>query len=379
MIPFARISKYGNIAPDRPTLSRVQSSNNATFLLLSDGRLYNRGTYTNGNLGNSTSSITGDWLLTNSNVSQMWYYVLSCLVKKNDGTWWCTGNRQYLIGSSAQTNVWYDCTSLMSTIDNAGSSIKKLLYSNDKMFCLLNDGRIISSGLNPVGVHGTGNTTAITSPTFNSAYNSLGTWVDITFNGASFYALRDDGVLYGSGNSSVGQLVGTTSSSVPKLLTTDVLHICAGNSSLTISKSDGIYVLGSQFQGQIGDGVATSDTAAVGRTAFYKLTTPAGLDATDINTGNYMTLIRKSDGTYMCTGNCIKGSVGSNSSFSVYNQSLNVPAHTIPWCIGNNQSYIIGSDGILYGTGAYSSTYDPLPGYTTAQYTFVPLSLRGIE
>ena len=382
MIPFARMIQYGNVKPVYTDILKVQSSSNMTALLMSNGYVYVRGTNSAGSLGNGTSNtaVTGDWYLTITNANKMWIGFQNILVYTNDGKWMSTGNIQYLSGTSSGSNVWRDVSSYFTAINPV--SVKQVQIGTDTMFMLLDTGQIYSSGANTYGVQGRGNTTAVNGLTLTTSTYGSNTWSEIAYNQGTFYALRTDGQVWGSGRADVGQCGATSSTGVlsPRFLSANHTHVQAGSMSGFASRTDGLYAIGSQFWGQLGDGTVSSNVGTVGKTVFTNVR--SGL-VDHIWSNSYMTTILSGSKLYS-TGNINRGSLNSSTNIGVFTEQLNVPIFDESkiadlYTIGASTAYIVDVNGDLWGTGIYSASNDLLPGHTTNQMTYVKLDMSGID
>lgn len=383
MIPLARMLKYGYVRPVRKDIVKVGTVGNAVVLLMDNGNVYVRGQNSNGSLGVgvASSNITGDWYLTTTNATKMWTGSGNILIYTNDGKWMSTGNIQYLSGASSGSNVWRDVTSYFAGL--IPSTILDLKLGNDTLFVLTTSGQIYSSGANTYGVQGRGNTTAVNGLTLAiSTYGSY-TWTAIGYENGTFYALRTDGQVWGSGRADLGQCGATSSTGVlsPRFLTANCTLLSAGTISGYVAKADGVYSIGSQFWGQLGDGTVGSNTGAVGKTVFTNVYNPTNL--TYITSAGYMTTLC-ANGELYSTGALNRGSVGSTSQVGSFRLQEQVPTFNPSkvkelYCIGSTNAYLVDVNGDLYGTGTYSATTDLLPGYTSNQLYYVALNMNGVD
>lgn len=375
MLPFPRISTYGNTIPTINDLKSMATNDDSIFILTNGGNLYARGNNSNGKLGTgNTTAITTAWTLTNTNVSSVWANAETTLIRKLDGSWWITGLQRIFNNAASTGGVWTDISSAFSAITN---TVSKVTLSTSNVGVIDSAGQLFTSGFNTAGQLGTGNTTNASVLTLRS---DVGTVLDAQFTPQSsntFYVLKSDGTLIGAGASAVGQLLQTTDSTTFKTLTTGVTSIRAGNLCFFCVKSDGTYVGGSQFNGQLGDGVNGSAIGTVGRTTLFKLTTVGA--ATEIYSRSYYTHLLYNGVWYVCGSNGFKAGAGSNLAQS--GNFTSISSAIVPtlksgteWLHGTNNSYILSSDLKLYGCGTYASGTNLIPNFTTSQSTLVQLN-----
>lgn len=385
MIPLARMLKYGSIAPVQVTIKKILFSGNGALLLMSDGNLYVRGQNAAATFGDGSAAntiYTGDWRLSTTNVKDVWTSGGASLCIKNDNTVLSSGAIRALTGSMhLSTQIWTDRTSYFVNAGCNVANIKDMAYGAFDCFIVMNDGSTYSGGLNVSGQHGDGNLTG-RAFALNPNYTNIKK-VSMTDSSSSgtFWALSNDGTLYGAGTSSKGELL-TTGTSFPtkRTLTTGVIDFCGFQTYCVLcTKSDGIYVWGSQFNAQLGDGVNGTNIDTQFRSTIYKL--PGFSTAPDYLYNAVFTTFIRHNGSWYSAGVANKGGTGStgvNTTFTVV-QSNNISS-VAGVAIGTGNTYFAGVDARqLYGTGQYSATIDLLPGYTASQTLFVLLNNAGIS
>lgn len=382
MIPFARIVKYGNNIVPLPRIKKILAAANWCMILYETGDLYVRGQNSGQTFGDGSAQntiYTGDWRLSTTGIKDVWSGAGTTFCTTMDNRVLSSGAIRGLTGGTASsTNIFTDRSSTFISAGLQPSDIIDMSVGPYDIFVLTATGAVYSGGTNFSGQHGVGNTTARVFG-LNTNFVNVKKISSSTGQGGTCWYLDTSGNFYAAGDGSVGQILGTASSSVPKLISTGVIDYTASTNCFFITKSDGLYCAGSQFNGQLGDGVMSSNIGNVGRTSLYKLTqftSPPSYIRNDL----YMTVVRYND-TWYVTGNITKSGAGSNSMSSVFvvNNTEIPDTNSTKWVCGGNNSYVVSGSGALYGTGTYSATTDLLPGYTTAQYTFVPLSTSGIQ
>ena len=366
MIPLARMLKYGNEVQPAAKIISVKTLQYNVFILLDDGRLYGRGRNQNYQLGTgaNTPTIVEEWTLCLSNVREFWCTgaVSGILALKNDGTWWSTGAQNYR-GITTTHQVWTDVSSAFGAI---GTSYKKLVIGMYVTLVLTNSGELYKMGYNVNGEVFTGDTTTrVTALTLTPEVNVID--IGATMDTSSF-VLYADGILKGAGyRAAWGTL--TTFATALENISTGVLKINSENSyrAVYILKSDGIYVGGSQFMGQLGDGVNGSNTANKAVTKIAVASNPGQVDY--IGSSNYAVHMRSTAGTWYFAGR--DGRQAGNG----FTSSAAITTYTALPNIGINSTemshtYLITFavvDGVLYGSGLGSLTsgLGTIPYYET--------------
>ncbi len=183
--------------------------------------------------------------------------------------------------------------------------------------------------------------------------------VAVAAGAAHTLVLDDNGSVYGTGSSAVGQLTGLTNQNALAPLTLpDGIHataIAAGNHfSLVLASNGTVYGTGSNESGQL--------TGTGNRSSLTRLNgLPSGVLATAIAAGQSHSLVLGTNGIVYGTGNNHFGQltdineIGGNRQAltPLENQPHGVPAIAI--AAGSNHSLVVGSNGEVYGTGDNAS------------------------
>lgn len=383
MIPFARMIKYGQVIQPLPGVKKILAASSWCMVLYENGDLYARGRNAGSTFGDGSASntdVTGDWKLIQSSVKNVWSSLGTTFCTTMDNRVLSSGAIRGLTGGTANsTQIFTDRTSIFTGAGLAVQDIVDMSVGPYDVYALTVSGTVYSGGTNVSGQHGTGNTTA-RAFALNTNFVNVKKISSYGAQDGTFWYLDTSNTLYGTGNGSVGQLLSVSGTvSTKRVLSTDVIDYSANINCFFIIKSDGLYCAGSQFNGQLGDGVNSSNIGNVGKTALFKITQFTSAPSYVYN-NTYMTVVRYNDTWYVC-GNVAKSGYGQNNSSATFVvNSTTVPKVSDPkWAIGNNNSYVISEFGVLHGTGTYSAATDLLPGYSIAQYTFVPLSTAGIQ
>lgn len=373
MIPFARMIQYGNDIPRAAKIRSVKTLQYNVFILLDDGRLYGRGRNLNYQLGTgvNTPTIVEEWTLCLENVKEFWCTgsVNGLLAVKYDGTWWSTGQQTYR-GLTTTYQVWTDISAIFSTVTN---TYKKIVIGSGVTLVLTNSGELYKMGYNSNGEAFTGNaTTRVTTLTLTPEVNVVD--IGATMDTSSFI-LYEDGTLKGAGASSSW----STSSSLATTLTTittGVLKINSENSynAVYLMKSDGIYVAGCQFLGQLGDGVNGSASTSRNMYKIPAATNPGEVDY--IGSSNYAVHIRSTAGAWYFAGRDGRqagNGFTASSAITTYTSLPNIGINSTEMSHTYLITFVI-VDGILYGSGLGSLT----SGLGTIPYIEVDAGKTGL-
>ena len=380
MLPFVRMFDYGNEVQPLPGIKKIVARGIYCMVLLDSGDLYIRGQNLGSTFGNGSASntiYTGDWVLSTTGIKNIW---------SNSGTTICTtfdnrvlssGSIRGLTGSTASSTTTF--TDRTTTFINAGLNPEQIVdvaLNGYDIFALASSGEVYSGGINYSGQHGSTGARAFQLNTVYTNAKKISLSPDQT---GTFWYLDTSNDFYGCGNGSVGQILGTKTVSSKKLISSDVIDFTANINCFFISKSDGLYCAGSQFNGQLGNGVKSNNIGEVGRTTLYKLPNFSTAPSYIFN-DTYLTVVLYENKWY-CTGSTGKSGAGinNNSSSFIVNNTI-IPDNSNPrYAINNDNSYVVSNSGLLYGTGIYSSSTDLLPGYSTSQYEYVLLSTKGMN
>lgn len=258
MFPFARMVQYGNTAPAAGHVIKVQGSRSNQqnlMVLASNGNLWAIGSNNSGMFGTGNTTALSVWTLIATNVKNFWTDSVSApggivLYVTNDDRWFSSGIVTPIGINASGTTVFTERTSNFSTVTYSDIKYLQLTYEN---ICIVtNSGTVYTAGLNSDGRLGNG-TTSFGTFTLRSDIGSTVQKARFSRVGSTFYVLKTDGTLSGSGTSGNGQLNGNATRSTFINLTTSVLDFWAGNLNYFVKKSDGFYACGSNQQGQNGN------------------------------------------------------------------------------------------------------------------------------
>ncbi|EPE1232408.1 hypothetical protein ACSGOQ_005679 [Escherichia coli] len=364
MLPFARMVKYGNIAPVRPEIKKLDGSQSHVGLLYSTGNMYMRGSGSNYQLGTGDASdVLDGWVHVPYEVDDFWACVFGTLIKTKDNKLYCAGlSMGGYFGASGSYVNWTEVTSLFVGINV--SQIKNIEFTSantsGSTLILMLDGSLYGFGMNSRSELGV--TNKVVSPILiDTGVSSIGAH---KLGGSSFHYIKD-GKYYRCGTS-VGRNIGISSLttftelSIPdnvismQILYDNVQLLCLGSSGYSI------YMAGSNNYG--GRGVDGSTIYST----FRKIDlTGFGVVPSEIlfeNAGNgYVNISTDSTGIYTCGGGAGVNGLGrpsnviSSSQLGLIEFSTGLyPANisrvfsqsssSVIYCIVNNELYWAGSN-----------------------------------
>lgn len=203
MIPFVRMLEYGN------NILRIKQLRygDCCYVLYSNGELYGYGLNVSGTLGQGDKVNRYDrFYLIDTNVKVFHSCDRSLVYIKKDLTIWCTGEQTSYSTSTLHNVSPTNITSYFSTIQIA--NIKKIQTAKTSIVILMNDGLVYGIGNNTSGELGTGNTNAVQSLRLISTNSA-----DISANVGNIGILDTGSNFLISGLNNYGQLgTGNTSS-----------------------------------------------------------------------------------------------------------------------------------------------------------------------
>ena len=237
----------------------LRSSGYHVVSIKSDGTLWGWGYSSFGQLGNTNMtnpipfqlSTDTDWHKTFAGVANAFFI-------KTNGTLWGIGNSELgLLGNGSTTQV-------NPTLQQIGTATnwQKISASSDMTIGIKTDGTIWGWGQNDQ--YEMGNNTCCANQLTPIQIGTANHWVDIeTSLGASIFALKNDGTLWGWGLNLAGLLADNTvmARSIPTQLNsdTDWASIHVGAAHILALKTNGtLWSWGGGEYGQTGDGLSPS-------------------------------------------------------------------------------------------------------------------------
>lgn len=379
MIPFARVLKYGNIAPE-PEVTTIKDYKIGTIhevLLSSSGDLWGIGYNTNGQLGlaDANTNSIGVWTKIHGNVRLMGVSGTYTVVVTHDNKIYFTG---YNLTATSTAFGWIEITPYMGAV--VVENIDALFCTAAMMHIKMADGSLYAYGLNSNTNSGLTQTGAIgiaTKVDLPSAVKDM----RYTFAAGTVLCQLENSSVYGWGRNANGELGqgNTTLISTPKLLAGASIAINTSYSaSAVVSGTASLVTCGNQYGGQIGNGNTTLShfnvTIYAART--YPSDTQTIRSPIDFST-SFTSAFMSPDGIYY-TGTARVPFGGANGAVTVgiYTKCSDLP---IPygdikhWCSGNiggaicstTEIYQCGNGRYIAGDGENAGRYGfrktPLP------------------
>lgn len=199
MLPFPILNHYGNKIIQRE-ITKFDASQNQISVLYSTGKLYSRGIYVQGNLGTGTTSNLTSWTLVQENVVDVALGAWNTVIRKNDGTIWCSGNGYMMNRGNTTNNSFVDITNLFGAYSNNIKEIQLGLYS---MMFLTNDNNLYGLGYNYYGELGSSAVQSYRGPTL------IATGVSKMRISSNFSGYIKNGTFYRAGYNSTTYNLGT--------------------------------------------------------------------------------------------------------------------------------------------------------------------------
>lgn len=226
------------------------------------------------------------------------------LALKNDGTLWAWGdnvNGQLGIGSNINKKIPVQVKNISNvTAIDAGRFFSLALTSS---------GTLWAWGTNVNGQLGDGTLTSRTLPVYIMS--------DVSSIGAgAFHSLviKKDGTVWAWGNNSDGQLGDGTTRTIKKspvqmIGASDVKSITGGWTHTLVVKNDGtVWVCGSDWWGELGDGIIHTDTSGNFKSTLIQLSGISG--ARSVTGGDNFTIVTLQNGSVWGCGLNSRGQLG---------------------------------------------------------------------
>lgn len=310
---------------------QVSTDSYRTAAIKIDGTLWNWGSNTSGELGDSTRTNRSSPVQTISggtNWKQVACGYYHTIAIKTDGTLWNWGRNNYgQLGDSTRT----DRSSPVQTI-SGGTNWKCVAscVNDNHAAAIKTDGTLWLWGYNAYGQLGNSNTNNVSSPIQTIAGGT--NWKQVAIGYMRTIAIKTDGTLWGWGYDSDGQLGRSIISSV----SSPVQTICGGTNWEQVScaiyhtaavKTDGsLWLWGRNTYGMLGTNSTTDRSSPI-------QTICAGTNWKHVVCGYYHTAAIKTDGTLWTWGYNLYGQLGNSDTNYVYS-----PIQTIAG--GNNWKQI---------------------------------------
>lgn len=372
MIPFARLVKYGNIAPEPSReIKKVDGGAMHYVILYENGELYGIGYNSSKQLKDCTVNLQYyEFLLLATDVKDVWCGEKSTIIYTNDGKYIFNGNYNCLGTKAKDVLSSQEGDDITAHMPAYNAILKMSIGENSTHYIHSANNRVYSRGFNGDSTVGNGSVATVAGFTNYTTY----TFKDV-FAGAYSTVLQGiDGYLYGCGNSTYGEL-GRANRSWPTIVRLDpgaqpTTPFSATYATTILHNANRTYTnAGWKLNGQLADGTVANTT----QTSFMNLSVslPAVVKyAAHIRRSQYGTnFIYCADNKFYSTGyNNANGFPDVKSYFTnlAYLNSLVVDESKLVICGGQNGWTLIFTGTELYGTGAGSSLF---PGKLDTQNT----------
>ena len=247
MIPFARIVKYGNVAPELGKIKDFQCTSDSSicnqYLLYRNGDLYGFGN-NSGVLGDGGTTERTDWTLLYSNVKDIAVGGTNTVIRTNDDKILSTGNLFEMFpnkGYSETNTSFIDITNEFSSFNI--STIKTLYMSqvNSTLFVIDENDKLFCTGSNAYYVSGKGTQTG------SSLFGEVNNGDDVRIVRSSKYTtivLKNDGTVWNCGTNTYRALgFGSNTSTRTSLSNIGV----TGATAISTCEYTSEYVMGGYF------------------------------------------------------------------------------------------------------------------------------------
>lgn len=345
------------------------------YVLSDNGNLYSISPTNEGLSGVGTT--TNSWTLISSGVDDFWAGHATLLFKTRSGQWFITG---YNFFFPRTENLPVEVTDKVTAINKP---IKKIEMGAGAIAFLYTDNTLAMAGQGP---HlGQGYNSAFPDLVYVSPPTALGiTDVAIDDNANTTWILSGDA--YGCGVGTNYQFSSTNGTGqrtsfvrIPNPVNSGILGLKAGNLCIYMrgSRTDGdevILGLGNNTGGKLAQASTVANVSTVSIITASVYTPSYGFYPL------YIGVVRRRESNIALTGQA--AGTGWGLASQNYYDFTRVPGTDPLWGEvfqrgSSLNTYILTTDNVLYGSGNAST--GKLPGYTTAQTTYVPIDLSGLE
>lgn len=371
MIPFARISKYGNKAPVPEGIKTINSFGLSHMFLTTSGDVYAYGTNMNGRFGTGdNANIENKPRKLISGVLNMYCHNYLTLLQMMDGTFKACGNL-HIFNLSTTQYTYTDVTSYFSTV----GIIKKIdlcrvSAATTTIFVLNTLGTVYALGYGNRGQMGTGTNNSLGGFTqINTACSDLictGIYTTVILK-------NDNTVSFSGGISFVNSTNDVTSFTNIGETGVQKIYGTGYNGELIYLKNDGFYVRGITGNRY---GLVYNST---NRGLNLKATLPFAFDiqtfelycdvaSTSPSVWITNSLVHYGSGSSNINSKRMGFTISSSTGDTFTEQNFsNVPVPIVSVVSGNYYSALIGSNGVVYGAGGFGG-WDGFDGSLVVNY-----------
>lgn len=317
------------------------------------------------------------WTKLLSGVQDMWIGYRQALFLMQDGRYMFLGQNNIFPGASSFTEPT-DVSQYLTYPE--GLTVTHVSLSQQQLSFVFHTGQFANMGQNGVGGLGQGNTTPVRQLTMRTIFTDVVKVLGDKGTSDTSWLLRRDGTIWGSGNNSNGQLLGTGNPSTWKQIwfANNAIDLHVGTQcwvgAIELATKYSLYGSGYNFDGQFGAGTVQNITAA---TALIDI--PLEQGKPELYFGLYSSRFKpENNPTIRYTGTSSGSLIGGGINFvSRQTTYTNMPASTL-WgeyscTTGAYTAAYLLINGQLYGVGTNTSA-GLLPGLSGAnKLVFSPL------
>ena len=384
------VTTFTDRTPEGKTVTNVFSSGNtATWIITQDGKVYGCGQNTYGQQGSGTSG-SGTNVTTFTDRTPEEKTVTQ--VASSENTTWIVTQDGKVYGCGQGNNGQQgsgDTTNVTTFTDRTpeGKTVTQLACANSTTWIITQDGKVYGCGANNNGQQGSGGTNNVT--TFTDRTPSGKTVTQVACNLYDTWFMTQDGKVYGSGQNTYGQQ-GSGNTTDVKTFTdrtpsgkTVTQVACSQYTTWIITQDGKVYGCGQGNNGQQGSGDTTNVTTFTDRTpespntftidnkADYYLIT----DAADIP-NQYLYITDASTGYYADPSEAVVFTYGADSYFVSVGATAGSHYGTLPTLATVNGTDTQLSPG--YRVYQYSDSFPvTADGASTGLAGFVELEYQG--
>jgi alpha-tubulin suppressor-like RCC1 family protein len=365
--------------PVAPAVTQISAGTAHGLFLKSDGSLWVMGDNSQGQLGigSAISATSVPQQIVAGNVTTISAGAYHSLFRKSDGSLWAMGGNGYgQLGDGAFTNHYFPEQIVGSQVGAISAGGNETLGHSmfGKFHSPLGPGSLWTMGNNEWGQLGDGTTVKTNTPQeilITSVFGNAAVSAVSAGGGHSLY-IRPGGGLWAMGWNIHGQLGdGTTNEQhVPEqIVGSNVAAIAAGSEHSLFIESDGsLWAMGNNQSGQLGNGTTTDQHIPQQIVAA---------NVVAIAAGTFHSLFIKSDGSLWGMGLNGSGELGDGTFTERTVPEQILASNVVAVAAGYYYSLFLKSDGSLWGMGGNGQGQLGVPGivYTDTPIRILPGSI----